>query len=261
MLTGKTIVLGITGGIAAYKAADLASKLTQAGASVRVIMTRHALEFIAPLTLEAITTHGVVTDMFETTAEHRINHIALAEIADALVIAPATANILAKIAAGLADDMLSTTVLATRKPVVLVPAMHTQMWENQVTRDNVATLQSRGFFVVPPSVGRLASGGIGSGRFPDTEVIIGHILKVLGRSGDLAGRRVLITAGGTQEAIDPVRIISNRSSGKMGCALAEAARDRGAEVLLILTPTVTFSPPAGVEVRSVETAAQMKVAV
>ena len=261
MLTGKTIVLGITGGIAAYKAADLASKLTQGGASVRVIMTKHALEFITPLTLEAITTHAVVTDMFETTAEHRINHIALSEIADALVIAPATANILAKIAAGLADDMLTTTVLATRKPVVLVPAMHTQMWENQVTQDNVATLQARGFFLVPPAVGRLASGGSGAGRFPDTEVIIGHILKVLGQKGDLAGRRILITAGGTQEPIDPVRIISNRSSGKMGCALAEAARDRGAEVLLIITPTVTFSPPAGIEVRSVETAAQLKEAV
>jgi phosphopantothenoylcysteine decarboxylase / phosphopantothenate---cysteine ligase len=261
MLTKKIIVLGITGGIAAYKAADLASKMTQAGAEVRVIMTKHALEFITPLTLEAVTARAVVTDMFETSAEHRINHVSLSEIADVIVIAPATANILAKIAGGLADDMLSTTVLATRKPVIIVPAMHTQMWENKVTQENMARLIERGFYLIPPAIGRLASGGFGAGRFPETEVIIGHINKVLGQKGDLAGKRVVVTAGGTQEPIDPVRIITNRSSGKMGCAMAEAARDRGAEVTLILTPSVTCDLPSGVGIENVETAVQMKTAV
>jgi phosphopantothenoylcysteine decarboxylase/phosphopantothenate--cysteine ligase len=228
---------------------------------VRVVLTKHALEFITPLTLEAITANAVITDMFETTAEHRINHVALSESADVVVIAPATANILAKIACGLADDMLSTTVLATRKPVIIVPAMHTQMWENPITQENVAKLVSKGYYLVSPGTGRLASGGYGAGRFPETDVIMGHINKVLGRKGDLAGKRVVVTAGGTQEPIDPVRIIGNRSSGKMGCAVAEAARDRGAEVTLILTPSVTINPPAGVDILSVETALQMKKAV
>jgi phosphopantothenoylcysteine decarboxylase / phosphopantothenate---cysteine ligase len=203
----------------------------------------------------------VVTDMFETSAEHRINHVSLSEIADVIVIAPATANILAKIAGGLADDMLSTTVLATRNPVIIVPAMHTQMWENRVTQENIARLVERGFYLIPPAIGRLASGGFGAGRFPETEVIIGHINKVLGQKGDLAGKRIVVTAGGTQEPIDPVRIITNRSSGKMGCAMAEAARDRGADVNLILTPSVTCDPPSGVCLERVETAAQMKTAV
>ena len=260
MLTNKTIVLGVTGGIAAYKAADLASKLTQAGAKVRVIMTKSALEFVTPLTFEAITANAVVTDMFQTTAEHRINHISLSEIADIIVIAPATANIIAKIAGGLADDMLTTTVLATKAPVVIAPAMHTDMWENPITQENVTKLKNRGFYIIEPAVGRLASGGYGPGRFPDTEVIIGHIQKVLGRNGDLAGKRIVVTAGGTQEPIDPVRIISNRSSGKMGYAIAEAARDRGAEVTLITAPTA-IAKPVGVEIISVETAEQMKEAV
>ncbi len=260
MLTNKTIVLGVTGGIAAYKAADLASKLTQAGAKVRVIMTRNAQEFITPLTFEAITTNAVITDMFQTTAEHRINHIALSEIADTIVIAPATANVIAKIASGLADDMLTTTVLATRAPVIIVPAMHTAMWENQATRENIARLRGRGFHIIEPASGRLASGGYGAGRFPETEVITGNIKKILGRNGDLSGKHITVTAGGTQEPIDPVRVITNRSSGKMGYAIAEAARDRGAEVSLITTPTA-LARPVGVEVVQVETAAQMKEAV
>ena len=161
--------MGVTGGIAAYKAADLASKLTQAGAKVRVIMTRAALEFITPLTFEAITANSVITDMFQTDAEHRINHIALSEVADVIVIAPATADIIAKIAGGIADDMLTTTVLATRAPVIIVPAMHTGMWQNQVTQENIAKLKQRGFYIIEPAVGRLASGGYGPGRFPDTD--------------------------------------------------------------------------------------------
>jgi phosphopantothenoylcysteine decarboxylase / phosphopantothenate---cysteine ligase len=260
MLTNKTIVLGITGGIAAYKGADLASKLTQAGAKVRVIMTKGALEFIKPLTFEAITTNAVISDMFETQAEHRINHIAMSEIADVVVIAPATANVIAKIACGMADEMLTSTVLATRAPVIIVPAMHTAMWENPVTQENSARLKARGFFIIEPVVGRLASGGWGAGRFPDTETIIGEIKKILGRKGDLAGKNLVVTAGGTQEPIDPVRLITNRSSGKMGYAIAEAARDRGAEVTLITTPTA-LSRPVGVTSIQVETAAEMKDAV
>jgi phosphopantothenoylcysteine decarboxylase / phosphopantothenate---cysteine ligase len=260
MFANKTVVLGVTGGIAAYKAADLASKLTQSGAKVRVVMTKAALEFVTPLTFEAITANSVITDMFRTDAEHRINHVALSEVADVIVIAPATADIIAKIAGGIADEMLTTTVLATRAPVVIVPAMHTGMWLNQVTQENAAKLKSRGFYIVEPAVGRLASGGYGAGRFPDTETILGHINKVLGQKGDLAGKRMVITSGGTQEPIDPVRLITNRSSGRMGYALAEAARDRGADVTLITAPT-NIPRPAAVELIDVQTVSQMKAAV
>ena len=260
MLTDKTVVLGITGGIASYKAADLASKLTQAGAKVHVILTKSAQEFITPLTLESLTNQTVITSIFQTNAQHHANHIAFAEMADIVVIAPATANIMAKIAHGIADDMLSCTVLATQAPVVVVPAMHTAMWENPATRENTAKLRERGFYIIEPATGRLASGGFGPGRFPDTESIIGHIRKVLGKNGDLAGKHLVVTAGGTQEPIDPVRIISNRSSGKMGYAIAEAARDRGAEVILITAPT-GIPKPVGMELIPVETAGQMKAAV
>jgi phosphopantothenoylcysteine decarboxylase/phosphopantothenate--cysteine ligase len=260
MLTNKTIVLGITGGIAAYKGADLASKLVQAGAKVRVIMTKNAQKFVTPLTFEAITTTAVITDMFETTAEHRINHVALSEIADAVVIAPATANIMAKLANGMADDMLTTTVLATRAPVIIAPAMHSQMYQSPVTQENEEKLRSRGFHIIPPASGRLASGGYGPGRFPDTEVIIGFINRSLGKKGDLAGKKIVVTSGGTQEPIDPVRVITNRSSGKMGYAIAEAARDRGAAVTLITTPTA-ITKPVEVEIIPVDTAIQMKAAV
>lgn len=260
MLNNKTIVLGVTGGIAAYKAADLASKLVQAGSKVRVIMTRNAQEFVAPLTFEAITSNLVVCDMFETNSEHRINHVALSEIADAIIIAPATADIMAKIAAGMADDMLTTTVLATRAPVIFAPAMHSNMYTNPVTQGNQEKLKDLGYFIIPPGTGRLASGGYGPGRLPDTEVILAYINQVLGRNGDLKGRHIVVTAGGTQEPIDPVRIISNRSSGKMGYALAEAARDRGATVTLITAPTA-IEKPAGIEIVPVQTALEMKAAV
>jgi len=260
MLANKTIVLGITGSIAAYKAADVASKLTQAGARVEVIMTESATKFIAPLTLRSITRRPVVTDMFEPAAEFKIGHIALAEAADVVTIAPATANIIAKLAAGIADDMLSCTVLATKAPVILAPSMNVNMFQNSITQDNLAKLKARGFIIVDPAYGRLASGKTGVGRLADTETITGTIQQVLGRSGDLAGKRIVVTAGGTQEPIDPVRHIGNRSSGKMGYAIAEAARDRGAEVKLITAPT--FLPePAGIEVVSVKTATEMKEAV
>ncbi|MDD5082909.1 MAG: bifunctional phosphopantothenoylcysteine decarboxylase/phosphopantothenate--cysteine ligase CoaBC [Dehalococcoidales bacterium] len=260
MLTDKTVVLGISGGIAAYKAADIASKLTQAGARVEVIMTEAATRFITPLTLRSLTGRPVVTTMWELASEFSIEHVALAEAADIVVIAPATANIVAKIATGMADDMLTCTVLATKAPVVVAPAMNVNMWENPVTQDNLARLRARGFTIVDPTYGRLASGKIGLGRLAETETIIGTVKQVLGRNGDLAGKRIVVTAGGTQEPIDPVRHISNRSSGKMGYALAEAARDRGAMVSLITGP-VSLPEPVGMEIVHVRTAAEMKAAV
>ncbi|MBI4285338.1 MAG: bifunctional phosphopantothenoylcysteine decarboxylase/phosphopantothenate--cysteine ligase CoaBC [Chloroflexi bacterium] len=260
MLASKTVVLGVTGGIAAYKAADLASKLTQAGAKVDVIMTEAATRFVTPLTFRAITGRPVVTDMFDLASEWSIEHVALADAADVVVIAPATANTIARIAGGVADDMLSCTVLATKAPVVLAPAMDVNMFENAVTQENLDRLRARGFTIIDPGYGRLASGKIGRGRLVETEKIIGTIQLVLGRKGDLAGKRIVVTAGGTQEPIDPVRVITNRSSGKMGYAIAEAARDRGATVTLVAAPA-SLSEPVGVEVVHVGSAVQMKEAV
>ncbi|MFC2051228.1 bifunctional phosphopantothenoylcysteine decarboxylase/phosphopantothenate--cysteine ligase CoaBC [Chloroflexota bacterium] len=260
MLNNKTIVLGITGGIAAYKAADIASKLTQAGARVEVIMTEAATKFISPLTLRSITNRPVVTSMWELASEFSIEHVALAEAADVVVIAPATANAIAKMAVGIAEDMLTCTVLATTAPVIVAPAMNVNMFQNHVTQDNLAKLIGRGFTIVDPGYGRLASGKIGLGRLAEVEKIIGAIKQVLGRSGDLAGKSIVVTAGGTQEAIDPVRYIGNRSSGKMGYAMAEAARDRGAKVTLVSAP-ISLPEPTGVEVIHIESAVQMKEAV
>jgi len=260
MLANKTIVLGITGGIAAYKAVDLASKLTQGGATVKVIMTRSATEFVTPLTLRSITGNAVTTEMFGPTAEPGISHITLADTADVVAIVPATANTIAKLASGIADDMLTCVVLATKAPVIVAPAMHTNMFQNTVTQDNLTKLRARGFTIVEPEYGRLASGAIGIGRLAETGKIMGTIQQVLGRSGDLAGKRIVVTAGGTQEPIDPVRYVGNRSSGKMGYALAEAARDRGAEVTLVTAPTA-LPEPVGIETVHIETASQMKEAV
>ena len=260
MLAKKTIVLGITGSIAAYKAADIASKLTQAGASVEVVMTESATRFIAPLTLRNITGRPVVTSMWELSSEFSVEHVALAEAADAVVIAPATACIIANLAAGIADDMLGCTVLATKAPVILAPAMNVNMLQNPITQENLAKLKARGFTIIDPAYGRLASGKIGLGRLADVKKIISAVQQVISKSADLTGKRIVVTAGGTQEPIDPVRHIGNRSSGKMGYAIAEAARDRGAEVTLITAPT-TIPEPAGIEVTRVETALQMKKAV
>lgn len=259
MLTNKTIVLGITGGIAAYKAADLASKLTQAGAKVEVVMTESATKFITPLTLRNITGRPVATDMFELSAEYSLEHSALAEAADVVVIAPATANTIAKLAVGLADNLLTCLVLATKAPVIIAPAMNDNMFQNPVTQENLTRLKARGFTIIDPGYGRLASGKVGWGRLADTETIIGTIKQVLGRKGDFAGKRIIVTAGGTQEPIDPVRHIGNRSSGKMGYAVAEVARDRGAEVVLITAPT-SLPKLVGIEVVSVQTASEMKKA-
>jgi phosphopantothenoylcysteine decarboxylase/phosphopantothenate--cysteine ligase len=260
MLNNKTIVLGITGGIAAYKAADIASKLTQAGARVEVVMTDAAIRFITPLTLRNITGRPVVTDMFEPAFMHNVEHIALAEAADAVAIVPATANTIAKLSAGITDNMLCCIVLATTAPVVMAPAMNDNMLQNPITQDNLSKLKARGFTVVDPEYGHLASGKMGWGRLAETEKIIKAIEQVLGKKTDLAGKRIVVTAGGTQEPIDPVRHIGNRSSGRMGYALAEAARDRGAEVKLITAPA-SLPEPKGVEVIHVRTAAQMKAAV
>jgi len=260
MLSNKTIVLGITGSIAAYKAAEIASQLTQARAKVNVIMTKEAIQFISPVTFRAITGRHVVTEMFDLGSEPSIGHISLARTADIVVIAPATANIIAKLAAGIADDMLCCTVLATKAPVLIAPAMETNMYNNPVTQDNLSRLEARDFAIIGPASGWLASGREGLGRLADIYDIMGSICQILGRSGDLAGKHILVTAGGTQEPIDPVRYISNRSSGKMGYALAEAARDRGAKVTLVTAPT-SLTEPVGIDVVKVNTAQEMRQAV
>lgn len=260
MLTGKNIILGVTGSIACYKAADLASKLTQAGAIVDTVMTDSAVKFVSPLTFRAVTSRPVFTGMWDTHSNSGIDHIALAEAADVVVIAPATANIIAELVAGIADDSLTCTVLATKAPVIIAPAMHTGMWRNSVTQENVAKLKSRNYTFIEPGFGYLASGCMGEGRLAETDIIIGTVQRILGRTGNLAGKKVVVTAGGTREPIDPVRFLGNRSSGKMGYAVAEAARDRGANVVLISAPSA-LPDPAGVEVVRVETTAHMKEAV
>jgi phosphopantothenoylcysteine decarboxylase/phosphopantothenate--cysteine ligase len=257
MLNDKTIVLGVSGSIAAYKAADLASKLTQAGARVNVVMTEAATRFVTPLTFRSLTGRPVVTSMWELSSEFSIEHIALADAAEVVVIAPATANVIARLANGIADDMLTATVLATRAPVIIAPAMHANMFSNPVTQDNLARLKARGFTIVGPARGRLTSGNTGEGRLAEIEQIIAAIREALERSTDLSGKRIVITAGGTQEPIDPARHIGNRSSGKMGFALAEAARDRGAEVTLITAPS-HLPEPDGIALVRVRTTAEMK---
>ena len=260
MLGNKTIVLGVTGSIAVYKAADIASQLTQAGAKVNVIMTEEALQFISPVTFRAITGRPVVIEMFDLASEFSLEHVSLAEAADIIVIAPATANIIAKLATGIADDMLCCTVLATKSPVVIAPAMDANMYDNPITQDNLSKLKARNFTIVGPALGRLASGKEGLGRLTDSSDIIGTICQVLGKFGDLAGKHIVVTAGGTQEPIDPVRYITNRSSGKMGYALAEAARDRGARVSLITAPT-SLAKPIGIDIVNANTAQEMYQAV
>jgi phosphopantothenoylcysteine decarboxylase/phosphopantothenate--cysteine ligase len=261
-LAGKTVVLGICGSIASYKAADVASKLVQAGVTVDACMTPAATRFITPLAIRSLTGRPVYVDMFDPEAETAEAHVALARRADAVLVAPATANSIARIARGMAEDMVALTVLATRAPVLLAPAMDNQMWENAATRANVAQLQAWGMAFIGPAVGRLASGHSGAGRLETTERILGALRALLGRDGDLAGRHLVVSAGGTQEAIDPVRFISNHSSGKMGFAVAEAARDRGARVTLIATPgTAALETPYGVERVTVRTTAEMRDAV
>ena len=252
-LTGKHIVLGVTGGIAAYKSAEVVSRLRHLGADVHVIMTKNAAEFVAPLTFRTLSANPVVTDTFAAPEEWNVEHVALAKLADVFVVAPATANILAKMANGIADDMLSTTVLATKAPVLVAPAMNTGMWTAQATQQNVSVLKSRGVLFEGPESGILACGDEGAGRMSEPENIVAKITEILGRREDLAGKKILVTAGSTRERLDPVRFLTNDSSGKMGFALAEAARDRGAEVTLVKGNT-TAPVPGGVKIVEIESA-------
>ncbi len=259
-LRGRFIVLGVTGSIAAYKSVELARRLTQAGATVQVVMSRSAVEFVRPLTFQALTYRPVEVEMFQIQDERAAGHIAMGRQADVVVIAPATAHVLARLANGFSDDLIATTVLATDAPIVLAPAMETHMWQNAATRANVATLRSRGARIVEPESGPLASGDIGPGRLASLERIEAAIAEALTVSQALAGRRVVVTAGPTLEPIDPVRFVSNRSSGKMGYAIAAAAADAGAEVFLVSGPTA-LRAPAGTQLVPIETAEQLRDAV
>ena len=257
MLKGKKIVLGVTGGIAVYKAVDLVSRLRKHGCQVRVVMTEHAQQFVTSLTFKEISGNQVAVSMWSSNQEFNVEHIALANWADAFVVAPATANILAKMAYGLADDLLSTTLLAAQAPIVVCPAMNTGMYENAATQENIAKLQGRGVTVMPPAEGKLACGTSGAGRLPEPQEIVEFLSAFFAkREGDLYGLKVLVTAAGTREPIDPVRFVGNRSSGKMGYAVAQMAAERGAEVLLVSGPSA-LAIPANVKAVKVETTNEM----
>lgn len=259
-LEGKRIVLGVTGSIAAYKAVDLASRLVQLGAVVDTVMTSSAMRFLSPLMFSAITHRETISDLYKPKSNLHMDHLSLAREADLILVAPVTANIVAKLAHGIADDALTTTILATASPVLLAPAGDGNMFENPATVKNLKTVHSNGMVVIGPERGHLASGLNAKGRLVDPKVLVGHIRKILGADGDYSGRKVVVSAGGTREPIDPVRVITNRSSGKMGYALAEAARDRGARVSLITTTTSLTEPPC-VDIKLVETAHEMRDAV
>src|SRR5208337_1979134 len=261
------VTVGVSGGIAAYKAAELVRALERQAVDVHVVMTAAAQKFVQPLTFAALTGHKVITSMWEewdardaAAAQNGIDHIAEAQWADALVVAPATANILAKFAHGIADDFLSTLYLATAAPVLVAPAMNVNMWDHPATQANLEILRQRGVRVIEPATGDLACGMVGAGRLAEPDAIADAVLNALGRRHDLAGEIVLVTAGGTREALDPVRYIGNRSSGKMGYALADAAQSRGAKVILISGPSA-LHPPAHCELIQVTTAAEMRAAV
>ena len=259
-LQDKHIVLGVTGSIACYKALDLASKLVQAGARVDTVMSYGATQFVTPLAFHGITHREVTTDAFDPQSEFGSQHVALAQRADIVVVAPATVHCIAKLAAGLADDPLTTTVVATKAPLLVAPAMDANMYDHPATQENLAKLRQRGVVIAGPAPGRLASGLVGMGRLLETPELIGYITATLGKDGDLAGRNIVISAGGTMEPIDPVRVITNHSSGKMGYALAEAARDRGAGVVLVAAST-SLPDPALVQVVRVKSAQEMCEAV
>ena len=259
-LTGKTVVLGVTGGIAAYKMANVASALRKAGANVHVIMTKNATEFITPLTFETLTNNRCMVDTFDRNFQYDVAHISLAKAADLMLIAPATANVIAKLAHGLADDMLTTTALAARCKKLVAPAMNTAMLENPITQDNLKTLERYGFGIIQPAVGLLACKDVGSGKLPEPEVLLDAVARELAREKDLLGVRVTVTAGPTQESLDPVRYLTNHSSGKMGYAIAREAMLRGAEVTLISGPTA-LKPVPGVKLVPIVTAQDMLEAV
>lgn len=256
-LSGKTIVLGVTGGIAAYKAIDIVSRLRKLNATVQVIMTASAARFVTPLTFQEMSANPVVVSMWGESQQWNVEHIALATMADAFLIAPATANIIGKIASGIADDMLSTTVMATTAPVIFAPAMNTQMFCNPIVQKNITNLKALGYHFMEPASGVLACGTEGIGRLPEPCDIVNFVVQLFAVQQDLAGKTVLVTAGGTREAIDPVRYIGNRSSGKMGYAVAKEAARRGAQVILVSGPTCLSQPPK-VVFREVESAVEMR---
>lgn len=260
MLKDKTVLLGISGGIAAYKCASLASSLVKAGAEVHVIMTAHACNFINPITFETLTGNKCVVDTFDRNFQHNVEHVALAKKADVFLVAPATANVMAKLAHGLADDMLTTTFLACTCPKIAAPAMNTAMYENPITQDNMKLLEKYGVEVITPATGYLACGDTGSGKMPEPEVLFQYIEKAVAREKDMSGRKVLVTAGATRESMDPVRFITNHSSGKMGFAIAKECMLRGADVTLVKAAT-TAAAPMFVDIVPVESAADMFEAV
>lgn len=256
MLRGKTVVLGVTGSIAAYKMADLASRLSKLHCDVQVIMTKNATNFINPITFETLTNNKCLVDTFDRNFQYSVEHVALSKQADVVLIAPATANVIAKMAHGLADDMLTTTVLACTCPKLVAPAMNTRMLHNPITQDNLETLKRYGFEIIEPAAGMLACKDVGEGKLPDTEVLLDHLLKTIAFEKDMNGMRVLVTAGPTQEALDPVRYITNHSSGKMGYAIAKNAMLRGAEVTLV-TGETAIEKPRFVKVVNIKSAAEM----
>ena len=260
MLEGKCVVLGITGSIAAYKIASLASALKKLGADVEVIMTRNATNFINPITFETLTGHKCLVDTFDRNFEFNVEHVSIAKKADVFMVAPASANVIGKIANGICDDMLTTTFMACRCPKIISPAMNTAMYENAILQDNLAKLESYGMNVIKPASGYLACGDVGAGKMPEPEVLLDYILQEIEYDKDMVGKKVLVTAGPTREAIDPVRFISNHSTGKMGYAIARVASRRGAEVTLISGPT-NLEVPLGVEVVNVSSASDMYEAV
>ncbi|WP_297966553.1 bifunctional phosphopantothenoylcysteine decarboxylase/phosphopantothenate--cysteine ligase CoaBC [uncultured Anaerovibrio sp.] len=260
MLKDKNVILGVTGGIAAYKSVEIASRLRKAGASVHVIMTHSAQNFVTPLTFREITGNPVTTTMWGEVTNYNVEHIALANLADLVIVAPATANFIAKCAMGMADDMLTTTLLATKAPIFFAPAMNTNMYDNPLTQKNINTLIENGWNFIPPESGHLACGADGLGRMPEPVDIVDFVRFTMAFAADMLGIKVLVTAAGTYEPIDPVRYIGNRSSGKMGYAIAEAAKKRGAEVILVSGPSA-LTAPEGVNFIGVETAAEMRDAV
>ena len=260
MLKGKTVILGVTGSIAAYKIADLASKLSKLHCDVHVIMTKNATNFIHPITFETLTNNRCLVDTFDRNFEYNVEHVSLAKKADVVLVAPATANVIAKMAHGIADDMLTTTVLACNCKKIVAPAMNTQMLHNPITQDNLEILKHYGFEMIAPATGMLACKDIGDGKLPDTEVLLDYILKAIAFEKDMEGMRVLVTAGPTQEALDPVRYITNHSTGKMGYAIARNAMLRGAQVTLVTGETSIPKPPF-MEVVEIRSAADMFEAV
>lgn len=260
MLKGKTVLLGVTGSIAAYKAAGLASLLVKQHAQVHVIMTANAMNFINPITFETLTGHKCLTDTFDRNFEFQVEHISLAKQADVVIVAPASANVIGKLAGGIADDMLTTTLLACTCPILVAPAMNTRMFENSIVRDNMEKLEKHGYRLIAPASGRLACGDTGSGKMPDPEILLEEVLLETAKKKDLTGKKILVTAGPTQEALDPVRFLTNHSTGKMGYAIAKIAACRGAEVTLVSGP-VNIKVPQGVCLVPVVTAEEMYCAV